>query len=185
MIEIKDLEVFFININKYLEKEEIKEIFEKNLKILEGAKITILDENDIGVSYFLNIFDVKNHFSHLCDYIKYYYLTYTDSEYCLYIDLDLLINKEMIDFILNNPNNFYVQKGGISSLLFTQKDKNYEFKKVFKEMIEFGFDKYFELGGDKYYMDFYKEENKKLKEDFHLKYNTSKYESQNLKNLIL
>lgn len=184
MIDISELEVFFININKYLEKEEIKEIFEKNLKILEGAKITILDENDIGVSYFLSLFDVKNHFSHLCDYIKYYYLINTDSEYCLYIDLDTLINKEMVDFILNNPNNFYVQKGGISNLLFTQKDKNYEFQKVFKEMIEFGFDKYLELIGDKYYMDFYKEENKKLKEDFHLKYSAKKYESQNLKRLL-
>ena len=112
MIDISELEVFFININNYLENPLAKECLEENLKRLKGAKINILSEKNEEVEYLREILlnnrantSFREKFlCYFCDYIKLYYLLNTDSKYCLYIDLDNIINVDSIKFILENPN---------------------------------------------------------------------------------
>jgi hypothetical protein len=42
MIDISELEVFFINVDNYLDNPKAKECFEENCKRLKGAKIKVL-----------------------------------------------------------------------------------------------------------------------------------------------
>lgn len=174
MIEIKDLEVFFLNEYNYLEKnEKVKELLNENLKKLQGAKVKIITEKEIDVFSFLEK-DNRVSLNFYCDYIKYYYLLNADSRYCLYIDLDTIISDESIQFILNNPNSFYIEKSGCSNLIYLDKNNKEEAEKIFKIMIDLGIYEYYKLCGDIYTGNLIKEKYKKLFNELHLNITTNK-----------
>ena len=174
MIEIKDLEVFFLNEYSYLEKnEKAKELLNENLKKLQGAKIKIITEKEIDVFSFLEK-DNRVKLNFYCDYIKYYYLLNTDSRYCLYIDLDTIISDESIQFILNNPNSFYIEKSGCSNLIYLDKNNKEEAERIFKIMVDLGVYEYYKLNGDIYTGKLIEEKYKKLFNELHLNITTNK-----------
>lgn len=156
MIDISELEVFFINVNNYLDNPKAKECFEENCKRLKGAKIKVLSEGskEVDSLYSLLLKSSGNNnrekfLCYFCDYVKFFHFLNTDSKYCLYIDLDTIIDKNSIDFILNNPNNYYIEYLGTTSLLYSSKDNLNKFFEVFNYMMEIGHSKYCENFGDK------------------------------------
>ena len=175
MIDISELEVFFINVNNYLENPLAKECLEENLKRLKGAKINILSEKNEEVEYLREILlnnrantSFREKFlCYFCDYIKLYYLLSSDSRYCLYIDLDTIISDESIQFILNNPNSFYIEKHGCSNLIYLDKDNKEEAERIFKIMMNLGVYEYFKLKGDFYTGSLIEEKYKKLFHKLH------------------
>lgn len=174
MIDISELEVFFLNEYNYLEKnEKSKELLNENLKKLQGAKIKIITEKEIDIFSFFEK-DNRVTLNFYCDYIKYYYLLNTNSRYCLYIDLDTIISDESIQFILNNPNSFYIEKSGCSNLIYLDKNNKEEAERIFKIMIDLGVYEYYKLSGDIYTGKLIEEKYKKLFNELHLNVTTSK-----------
>lgn len=175
MIDISELEVFFLNEYSYLEKnKKVKELLNENLKKLQGAKIKIITEKEIDAFSFLEK-DNRVTLNFYCDYIKYYYLLNTDSRYCLYIDLDTIISDESIQFILNNPNSFYIEKSGCSNLIYLDKNNKEEAERIFKIMIDLGVYKYYKLYGDIYTGKLIEEKYKKLFNELHLNITANKH----------
>lgn len=175
MIKIGELEVFFLNEYNYLEKnEKAKELLNENINKLKGAKIKIITEKEIDIFSFLEK-DNRVTLNFYCDYIKYYYLLNSDSRYCLYIDLDTIISDESIQFILNNPNNFYIEKSGCSNLIYLDKDNKEEAERIFKIMMDLGVYEYFKLKGDIYTGNLIEEKYKKLFNELHLNITTKKH----------
>ena len=167
MIDISELEVFFINEYGYLGKhKKAKELLNKNINKLQGAKIKIITEKEIDIFSFLEK-DNRVSLNFYCDYIKYYYLLSSDSRYCLYIDLDTIISDESIQFILNNPNSFYIEKSGCSNLIYLDKDNKEEAERIFNIMMDLGVYEYFKLKGDIYTGNLIKEKYKKLSHELH------------------
>ena len=168
MIDISELEVFFINEYGYLGKyKKAKEILNENIKRLKGAKIKIITEREIEIVSFLEK-DNQIPLNFYCDYIKYYYLLNSDLRYCLYIDLDTIISDESIQFILNNPNNFYIEKSGCSNLIYLDKNNKEEAERIFKIMMDLGIYEYFRLKGDIYIGNLIEEKYKKLSNESHI-----------------
>lgn len=175
MIKIDELEVFFLNEYNYLEKnEKAKELLNKNINKLQGAKVKIITEKEIDIFSFLEK-DNRVTLNFYCDYIKYYYLLNSDSRYCLYIDLDTIISDESIQFILNNPNSFYIEKSGCSNLIYLDKNNKEEAERIFKIMIDLGVYEYFKLKGDIYTGKLIEEKYKKLFNELHLNITTKKH----------
>ena len=175
MIKIDELEVFFLNEYNYLEKnEKAKELLNENINKLKGAKIKIITEKEIDIFSFLEK-DNRVTLNFYCDYIKYYYLLSSDSRYCLYIDLDTIISDESIQFILNNPNSFYIEKSGCSNLIYLDKDNKEEAERIFKIMMDLGVYEYFKLKGDIYTGNLIEEKYKKLFNELHLNITTKKH----------
>ena len=167
MIKIDELEVFFLNEYNYLEKnKKAKELLNENINKLKGAKIKIITEKEIDIFSFLKK-DNRIPLSFYCDYIKYYYLLNSDLRYCLYIDLDTIISDESIQFILNNPNSFYIEKSGCSNLIYLDKNNKEEAERIFKIMIDLGIYEYFKLYGDLYTGNLIEEKYKKLSHEIH------------------
>lgn len=167
MIDISELEVFFINEYDYLGKhKKAKELLNKNINKLQGVKIKIITEREIDIFSFLEK-DNRVSLNFYCDYIKYYYLLSSDSRYCLYIDLDTIISDESIQFILKNPNSFYIEKSGCSNLIYLDKDNKEEAERIFKIMMDLGVYEYFKLKGDFYTGNLIKEKYKKLSHELH------------------
>ena len=170
MIDISELEVFFININNYLENPLAKECLEENLKRLKGAKINILSEKNEEVEYLREILlnnrantSFREKFlCYFCDYIKLYYLLNTDSKYCLYIDLDNIINVDSIKFILENPNSYYLDYLGYSSIIYSSNENKDKFFEVFNYMMNLGYTGYCELSGDKIFDKFFTKKDRVL-----------------------
>ena len=168
MIKIDELEVFFLNEYSYLEKYELaKEFLNENLKKLKGAEIKVITEKEIDIFSFFEK-DNRIPLSFYCDYIKYYYLLSSNSRYCLYIDLDAIISDESIQFILNNPNSFYIEKSGSSNLIYLDKNNKEEAERIFKIMMDLGIYEYFKLKGDIYTGSLIEEKYKKLFSKSHL-----------------
>ena len=175
MIDISELEVFFINEYGYLGKyKKTKEILNENIKRLKGAKIKIITEKEIDIFSFLEK-DNRVTLNFYCDYIKYYYLLSSDSRYCLYIDLDTIISDESIQFILKNPNSFYIEKSGCSNLIYLDKNNKEEAERIFKIMMDLGVYEYFKLKGDIYTGNLIEEKYKKLFNELHLNITTKKH----------
>ena len=175
MIKIDELEVFFLNEYNYLEKnEKAKELLNENINKLKGAKIKIITEKEIDIFSFLEK-DNRVTLNFYCDYIKYYYLLSSDSRYCLYIDLDTIISDESIQFILKNPNSFYIEKSGCSNLIYLDKDNKEEAERIFKIMMDLGVYEYFKLKGDIYTGNLIEEKYKKLFNELHLNITTKKH----------
>lgn len=175
MIKIDELEVFFLNEYNYLEKnEKAKELLNKNINKLKNAKIKIITEKEIDIFSFLEK-DNRVTLNFYCDYIKYYYLLNSDSRYCLYIDLDTIISDESIQFILNNPNSFYIEKSGCSNLIYLDKDNKEGAERIFKIMMDLGVYEYFKLKGDIYTGNLIEEKYKKLFNELHLNITTKKH----------
>ena len=175
MIKIDELEVFFLNEYNYLEKnEKAKELLNENINKLKGAKIKIITEKGIDIFSFLEK-DNRVTFNFYCDYIKYYYLLNSDLRYCLYIDLDTIISDESIQFILNNPNSFYIEKSGCSNLIYLDKNNKEEAERIFKIMMDLGVYEYFKLKGDIYTGKLIEEKYKKLFNELHLNITTKKH----------
>lgn len=175
MIKIGELEVFFLDEYNYLEKnEKAKELLNENINKLKGAKIKIITEKEIDIFSFLEK-DNRVTLNFYCDYIKYYYLLSSDSRYCLYIDLDTIISDESIQFILNNPNSFYIEKSGCSNLIYLDKDNKEEAERIFKIMMDLGVYEYFKLKGDIYTGNLIEEKYKKLFNELHLNITTKKH----------
>lgn len=175
MIKIDELEVFFLNEYNYLEKnEKAKELLNKNINKLQGAKIKIITEKEIDIFSFLEK-DNRVSLNFYCDYIKYYYLLNSDLRYCLYIDLDTIISDESIQFILNNPNSFYIEKSGCSNLIYLDKDNKEEAERIFNIMMDLGVYEYFKLKGDIYTGNLIEEKYKKLFNELHLNITTKKH----------
>lgn len=175
MIKIDELEVFFLNEYNYLEKnEKVKELLNENINKLKGAKIKIITEKEIDIFSFLEK-DNRVTFNFYCDYIKYYYLLNSDLRYCLYIDLDTIISDESIQFILNNPNSFYIEKSGCSNLIYLDKNNKEQAERIFKIMMDLGVYEYFKLKGDIYTGSLIEEKYKKLFNELHLNITTKKY----------
>lgn len=167
MIDIGELEVFFINEYDYLGKhKKAKELLNKNINKLQGAKIKIITEKEIDIFSFLEK-DNRVTLNFYCDYIKYYYLLSSDSRYCLYIDLDTIISDESIQFILKNPNSFYIEKSGCSNLIYLDKNNKEEAERIFKIMMDLGVYEYFKLKGDIYTGNLIEEKYKKLSHELH------------------
>ena len=175
MIKIGELEVFFLNEYNYLEKnEKAKELLNENINKLKGAKIKIITEKEIDIFSFLEK-DNRVTLNFYCDYIKYYYLLSSDSRYCLYIDLDTIISDESIQFILKNPNSFYIEKSGCSNLIYLDKDNKEEAERIFTIMMDLGVYEYFKLKGDIYTGNLIEEKYKKLFNELHLNITTKKH----------
>ena len=175
MIKISELEVFFLNEYNYLEKnEKAKELLNGNINKLKGAKIKIITEKEIDIFSFLEK-DNRVTLNFYCDYIKYYYLLSSDSRYCLYIDLDTIISDESIQFILKNPNSFYIEKSGCSNLIYLDKNNKEEAERIFKIMMDLGVYEYFKLKGDIYTGNLIEEKYKKLFNELHLNITTKKH----------
>ena len=175
MIKIGELEVFFLNEYNYLEKnEKTKELLNENINKLKGAKIKIITEKEIDIFSFLEK-DNRVTLNFYCDYIKYYYLLSSDSRYCLYIDLDTIISDESIQFILKNPNSFYIEKSGCSNLIYLDKNNKEEAERIFKIMMDLGVYEYFKLKGDIYTGNLIEEKYKKLFNELHLNITTKKH----------
>ena len=175
MIKIDELEVFFLNEYNYLEKnKKAKELLNENINKLKGAKIKIITEKEIDIFSFLEK-DNRVTFNFYCDYIKYYYLLNSDLRYCLYIDLDTIISDESIQFILNNPNSFYIEKSGCSNLIYLDKNNKEEAEKIFNIMMDLGVYEYFKLKGDIYTGKLIEEKYKKLFNELHLNITTKKH----------
>ena len=175
MIKIDELEVFFLNEYNYLEKnKKAKELLNENINKLKGAKIKIITEKEIDIFSFLEK-DNRVTFNFYCDYIKYYYLLNSDLRYCLYIDLDTIISDESIQFILNNPNSFYIEKSGCSNLIYLDKNNKEEAERIFKIMMDLGIYEYFKLKGDTYTGNLIEEKYKKLFNELHLNITTKKH----------
>lgn len=175
MIDISELEVFFLNEYNYLEKnEKAKELLNENINKLKGAKIKIITEKEIDIFSFLEK-DNRVTLNFYCDYIKYYYLLSSDSRYCLYIDLDTIISDESIQFILKNPNSFYIEKSGCSNLIYLDKNNKEEAERIFKIMMDLGVYEYFKLKGDIYTGNLIEEKYKKLFNELHLNITTKKH----------
>ena len=167
MIDISELEVFFINEYDYLRRhKKAKKLLNENIKRLQGAKITIITEREIDIFSFFEK-DNRIPLRFYCDYIKYYYLLNSDSRYCLYIDLDTIISDESIQFILNNPNSFYIEKHMCSNLIYLDKDNKEEAERIFKIMIDLGVYEYFKLKGDIYTGNLIEKKYKKLSHELH------------------
>lgn len=167
MIDISELEVFFINEYDYLGKhKKAKELLNKNINKLQGAKIKIITEREIDIFSFFEK-DNRIPLRFYCDYIKYYYLLSSDSRYCLYIDLDTIISDESIQFILKNPNSFYIEKSGCSNLIYLDKDNKEEAERIFNIIIDLGVYEYFKLKGDFYTGSLIEEKYKKLSHELH------------------
>lgn len=159
---------FFLNEYGYLELcEQARELLNKNINKLQGAKIKVITEKEIDIFNFLEK-DNRIPLNFYCDYIKYYYLLNSDSRYCLYIDLDTIISDESIQFILNNPNSFYIEKSGCSNLIYLDKDNREEAERIFKIMMDLGIYEYFKLKGDIYTGNLIEEKYKKLSHEIHL-----------------
>ena len=175
MIKIDELEVFFLNEYNYLEKnEKAKELLNKNINKLQSAKIKIITEKEIDIFNFLEK-DNRVTLNFYCDYIKYYYLLSSDSRYCLYIDLDTIISDESIQFILKNPNSFYIEKSGCSNLIYLDKNNKEEAERIFKIMMDLGVYEYFKLKGDIYTGNLIEKKYKKLFNELHLNITTKKH----------
>ena len=175
MIKIDELEVFFLNEYNYLEKnEKAKELLNENINKLKGAKIKIITEKEIDIFSFLEK-DNRVTLNFYCDYIKYYYLLSSDSRYCLYIDLDTIISDESIQFILNNPNSFYIEKSGCSNLIYLDKNNKEEAERSFKIRMDLGVYEYFKLKGDIYTGNLIEKKYKKLFNELHLNITTKKH----------
>ena len=175
MIDISELEVFFLNEYGYLElHEQARELLNENIKRLQGAKIKIITEKEIDIFSFLEK-DNRVTLNFYCDYIKYYYLLNSDSRYCLYIDLDTIISDESIQFILKNPNSFYIEKSGCSNLIYLDKNNKEEAERIFKIMMDLGVYEYFKLKGDIYTGNLIEEKYKKLFNELHLNITTKKH----------
>ena len=175
MIKIDELEVFFLNEYNYLEKnEKAKELLNENINKLKGAKIKIITEKEIDIFSFLEK-DNRVTLNFYCDYIKYYYLLSSDSRYCLYIDLDTIISDESIQFILNNPNSFYIEKSGCSNLIYLDKNNKEEAERIFNIMMALGVYEYFKLKGDIYTGNLIEKKYKKLFNELHLNITTKKH----------
>ena len=169
MIDISELEVFFLNEYGYLElHEQARELLNENIKRLQGAKIKIITEKEIDIFNFLEKDNRITSFAFYCDYIKYYYLLNSDSRYCLYIDLDTIISNESIQFILNNPNSFYISDNGCSNLVYLDKNNKEEAERIFNIMLNLGVYEYFKLRGDFYISKLIEEKYKKLSHEIHL-----------------
>ena len=167
MIDISELEVFFINEYDYLGKhKKAKELLNKNINKLQGAKIKIITEREIDIFSFFEK-DNRIPLRFYCDYIKYYYLLNSDLRYCLYIDLDTIISDESIQFILNNPNSFYIEKSGCSNLIYLDKNNKEEAERIFKIIIDLGIYEYFKLKGDFYTGNLIEKKYKKLSHELH------------------
>ena len=176
MIDISELEVFFLNEYGYLElHEQARELLNENIKRLQGAKIKIITEKEIDIFNFLEKDNRIASFAFYCDYIKYYYLLNSDSRYCLYIDLDTIISDESIQFILKNPNSFYIEKSGCSNLIYLDKNNKEEAERIFKIMMDLGVYEYFKLKGDIYTGNLIEEKYKKLFNKLHLNITTKKH----------
>ena len=186
MIDISELEVFFINEYDYLGKyKKAKEkCLEENLKRLKGAKIKIITEREIDI---FNFFEKDNQIplSFYCDYIKYYYLLNSDSRYCLYIDLDTIISDESIQFILKNPNSFYIEKSGCSNLIYLDKNNKEEAERIFKIMMDLGVYEYFKLKGDIYTGNLIEKKYKKLFHELHSNKASNAYRIKRISNADL
>ena len=175
MIKIDELEVFFLKEYNYLEKnEKAKELLNENINKLKGTKIKIITEKEIDIFSFLEK-DNRVTLNFYCDYIKYYYLLSSDSRYCLYIDLDTIISDESIQFILKNPNSFYIEKSGCSNLIYLDKNNKEEAERIFKIMMDLGVYEYFKLKGDIYTGNLIEEKYKKLFNELHLNITTKKH----------
>ena len=169
MIDISELEVFFLNEYGYLElHEQARELLNENIKRLQGAKIKIITEKEIDIFNFLEKDNRITSFAFYCDYIKYYYLLNSDSRYCLYIDLDTIISDESIQFILKNPNSFYISGDGCSNLVYLDKNNKEEAERIFNIMLNLGVYEYFKLRGDFYTSKLIEEKYKKLSHEIHL-----------------
>ena len=185
MIDISELEVFFINEYDYLGKhKKAKELLNENIKRLKGAKIKIITEKEIDIFSFLEK-DNRVTLNFYCDYIKYYYLLSSDSRYCLYIDLDTIISDESIQFILNNPNNFYIEKSGCSNLIYLDKNNKEEAERIFKIMIDLGVYEYFKLNGDIYTGSLIEKKYKKLFYELHINITPAAYKIKKIPNADL
>ncbi len=185
MIDISELEVFFINEYDYLGKyKKAKELLNENIKRLKGAKIKIITEKEIDIFSFLEK-DNQIPLSFYCDYIKYYYLLNSDLRYCLYIDLDTIINDESIQFILNNPNSFYIEKSGCSNLIYLDKNNKEEAERIFKIMIDLGIYEYFKLKGDIYTGNLIEKKYKKLVYESHINISSVAFKIKRIPNADL
>lgn len=185
MIKIDELEVFFLNEYNYLEKnEKAKELLNENINKLKGAKIKIITEKEIDIFSFLEK-DNRVTFNFYCDYIKYYYLLNSDLRYCLYIDLDTIISDESIQFILNNPNSFYIEKSGCSNLIYLDKNNKEEAERIFKIMMDLGIYEYFKLKGDIYIGNLIEEKYKKLFNELHLNITAKAFKARKVSNTEL
>lgn len=185
MIKIDELEVFFLNEYNYLEKnKKAKELLNKNINKLKGAKIKIITEKEIDIFSFFEK-DNRVSFNFYCDYIKYYYLLNSDLRYCLYIDLDTIISDESIQFILNNPNSFYIEKSGCSNLIYLDKNNKEEAERIFKIIIDLGIYEYFKLKGDIYTGSLIEEKYKKLFNELHLNITTKAFKARKVSNTEL
>lgn len=103
-IDISELTVIFVSLNNYIETPIMKFIHEYNLKILKGAEIVIIDENNYN-DYIVGKHDVKAREIGLKNFVNDEMRLYFNKKYKypLYLDLDIIISKELIDNILKNP----------------------------------------------------------------------------------
>ena len=99
--------------------------------------------------------------------------------------MDTIISDESIQFILNNPNSFYIEKFGCSNLIYLDKNNKEEAERIFKIMIDLGVYEYFKLNGDIYTGSLIEKKYKKLFYELHINITAAAYKIKKIPNADL
>jgi hypothetical protein len=113
-MEMSDIDVVIINLNNYLSKPFIRVITKHNLKELEGAKIHIIDNNNINefipkLKQARWVLDNNYIPSYLGDELRCYLATQYKNY--LYLDADTFISRSYILKAANDPRELIIPGG--------------------------------------------------------------------------
>lgn len=109
-IDISELTVIYVNLNNICEQPIRKFCLDWNSKVLKGAKFYIIDESNVnfflkGHKFSEDAFRQKA-YSYATDEFRLYFNEFF--KYPLYLDTDIIISKDLVKGILENPEvNFY------------------------------------------------------------------------------
>lgn len=138
-MDISDIDVVIINLNNYLSKPFIRVITKHNLKELEGAKIHIIDNNNIKefipkLKQARWVLDNNYIASYLGDELRCYLATQYKNY--LYLDADTFIKRDYILKAANDPRELIIPGGYnntfSTSLFFSKNYGNNLIKKIYE-----------------------------------------------------
>lgn len=138
-MDISDIDVVIINLNNYLSKPFIRVITKHNLNELEGAKIHIIDNNNINefipkLKQTKWVSDNKYYTSYLGDELRLYLATQYKNY--LYLDADTFISRDYILKAANDPRELIIPGGYdntfSTSLFFSKNYGNNPIRKIYE-----------------------------------------------------
>lgn len=137
---MSDIDVVILNLNNYLSKPFIRVITKHNLKELEGARIHIIDNNNIKefipkLKQAKWVLDNNYISSYLGDELRLYLATQYKNY--LYLDADIFISRNYILKAANDPRELIIPGGYdntfSTSLFFSKNYGKNPIKKIYEE----------------------------------------------------